>query len=282
MAKKQGKKAEHAFFEDSYEKHDPVGGYDNGACLSPHLSWWKENDSCSYRWQGLKKAEENPGPYNSHGDPDCHLGGGGWGFPAVSRLDAGKAGQILVSTVKEIVKTSISKKGVESSTRKRLVQARNFTNGFAPYGNQVHHILPTATLRNCIDTTTKSNVDQVKNICDGLLKEKYNINFKKNMIILATQWRDACQIGLPVHLGNHPNYSDEIKAKVMRALSPWDEAASQAPDHPAPDFFDLKYELEALEDNMYTSIVDHGKSTIKDTCDDLKITVDDLPPSVFS
>jgi len=271
MAKKQGKKAKHAFFEDSYKLHVPTGSYENGACLGPHRSYWKANDSCSYRWQGVKKAEENPGPYNSHPNKKYHLGGTGWGWPAESSVKSGRAGDVIF---KGEIKTF-------GKRVKQKVQARNFTNGFAPYGNQVHHILPTATLRNCIDATTKSNVDQVKNICDGLLKEKYNLNFKKNMLILPTTWRHACKIGLPVHLGDHPNYSDEIKTKVMRALSPWDQAASQGEEHPEPDFFDLKYELEALEDNMYVSITSHGTQTIKGHCEDPKVTVDQLPKVVF-
>jgi hypothetical protein len=102
------------------------------------------------------------------------------------------------------------------------------------------------------------------------------------MIILATQWEDACQIGLPVHLGNHPNYSDEIKTKVMRALSPWDETASKGPDHPPQDYFDHKYELNSLAENMYINIVEHGEDNIKDTCADMQVSVDDLPDSVFT
>jgi len=245
MAKKKKQKATHSYFKDSYNLHAKVGSYDGGACLSGHLYKWTARNSCSYRWQGIKKAKENPTPYDSHGKAYCHLNGAG--FPALAVL------------------------GI-----------KNFNNGFMPYSNQVHHVLPNSVLRNGIDETTKSKANLIKDICDGLLTEKYNINFKDNMLILAVKWKDACQIGLPTHLGDHPGYSAKIKARVIKALQPYAQVVDDEEDHDEPDYLDLKDELKAISDSMYGAIVAHGQTSIKGSCSSAPVSVNQLPASVYA
>lgn len=270
MAKK-GESFGHSFFKESEELHQSVGSYAGGACLTGHQSSWEQRNSCSYRWQGVKKADENKTIYNSHADGDAHIGKSGFGWARATAAAAGKAGNII----REI--QTAFKKG----KLKTLVEAKNFTNGFAPYPNQVHHVLPTSVLRNAIDTTTKGDAGLVKDINDGLLTEKYNINFKDNMIILAVSWDDACQIGLPTHLGDHPTYRGEIESAVLDAMAPYQSLADQGEEHEKPDYEELKDTLEKIANRMYTSIKNYGQSTLKGKCQDEEVTVNNLPRIVY-
>ena len=271
MAAKKGAKATHSFFKDSNELHNSVGSFDGGSCLNGHMSKWKERDSCSYRWQGIKRAKESPGPYNSYSPPnkDWSLDGSGLGWVVPDAIAASRAGKIL----------GILKEGIVKGKFKRLIQARNFTNGFAPYGNQVHHVLPNSVLRNGIDETTKSNVDLVKDITDGLLEEKYNINFKVNMLILPTAKPVSVRIGLPTHCGDHPAYSARVTAGVMKAVEPLSLVADQGEEHPEPDYEDLKKDLQAVSSSMYDAIVAYGQANI---LNQVSVSMNQLPASVFS
>jgi hypothetical protein len=250
MAKKKGKKVKHATFHESAKLHNSVGGYDGGSCLSGHLSKYTSGDSCSYRWQGVKQAEDNSGPYDSHPKDYCRVKG--------AKLAKGFFRKLF------------------------LGGGENFHTGFMPYANQVHHILPSSGLRNGMDEATESKPDLIKTMCDGLLTQKYNINFRPNMIILASKWRDACHIGLPTHLGDHPDYTASIQEKVLEAMAPYASLADQGMEHDDPDFEDLKDDLEAISTSMYPSIVSYGQTAIKGKCKKAKITVNDLPAAVFA
>ena len=269
MAAKKGAKATHSFFKESNELHNSVGSFDGGSCLNGHMSKWKERDSCSYRWQGIKRAKESPGPYNSHPRADCRLDGTGFGWVVPDAIAAGRAGKIL----------KVLEEGIKKGKLKRLIEARNFTNGFAPYSNQVHHVLPNSGLRNGIDKATKSNVDLVKDITDGLLEEKYNINFKVNMLILPESKRASVLIGLPTHCGDHPGYTASVMAGVLKALAPYAQVADQEQEHDEPDYKELRKELEAVSSSMYDAIVAYGQAHIKNQA---SLSVNQLPASVFS
>jgi hypothetical protein len=273
MARKK-KAPKHVVFQESYEQHKSVGSFAGGSCLTGHKSKWEERDSCSYRWQGIAKAKENSGPYHSYKDKQGksinRLDGSDYGWVAVSALSAGAGGKVLQSLhTKQFDKTL-----------KQLVKTRNFTNGFAPYANQVHHVLPNSALYNGVDQATASNTALIKVIGDGLLKEKYNINFKDNMLILPRNWRDACKVGLPTHCGDHPTYTATVQGRVMKALQPYAAVADEGEDHDEPDYEDLKDELEEISRSTYTSVVKYGQSAILSRCGDPKTSVNALPQNV--
>jgi hypothetical protein len=270
MAKK-GQAMGHSFYKNSEDLHLSAGNYAGGACLTGHHSHWEPRNSCSYRWQGLKKAESIKSVYNSHEKKSAHLGKSGFGWARAESVDAGKAGKVLRKFETEMKKDKLKTK----------IEAQNFTNGFAPYSNQVHHVLPNSVLRNGIDKTVNGDADLVKDICDGLLTEKYNINYQDNMIILPVDWEDACQIGLPTHNGDHPTYRAEIQTAVLEALAPYQQAANQGESHEEPDYEEIKEKLETISKDMYDSIKNYGQTAIKGKCASGEVGVNNLPKSVY-
>jgi len=268
---KEGGSLGHEFFKEYEDLHKSLKTYVNGACLTGHRSWYVEKDSCSYRWQGLKKAKENSKIYNLDDKPEWHVDASGYRWVALESIAKDKAGSVVEYLEKGI------KKGIE----KQKVGIKNFTNGFVPYGNQVHHILPNAVLRDCIDTKSKEDADLKTVICQGLLEERYNINYKNNMLILPSAWSQACLLGLPKHLGSHPGYSMKIKKAVMRALKPYQAAKNSGEEHPEPKPEDLKDALERISDKMYKSIIDNRQNILK-KCKSEEKSVNNLPSTVYA
>ena len=234
--KKKGKKTKHVFYQDPAKAHKP-------GCLTSHETKYKDGDACSYRWQGVKQAEANPDPYNSHGKLYARINGESHATKGFAKL---------------------FKSGV-----------KNFHNGYMPYANQVHHVLPKATLKDAVEKSVKS-ADQIATVRDGLLEQDYNINHKENMLILAVRWRDACQIGLPTHCGDHPAYSAKIKSKAMKALLPVAGLVDAGADHNDPEFEELRDELEQIARTTYKDIVDYGKIAIRGSCDADEVTVNNI------
>ena len=274
MAKKGGS-FKHVFYGDYEDFHKSVKTYVNGACLTGHLSKYQEKDSCSYRWQGLKKAKESPGRqiYNSHCEEKCTHGveGTSHGWPKVISITRGQAGKIVAAFKKQVFD------GVE----KQFVEVSNFTNGWRPYPNQVHHILPKELLADAINETSGEDAELKDVICLGLLEEKYNINYKDNMLILPTESSDSCKIGLPTHEGNHPGYTAKVKKAVMRALRPYLALKDQEEDHDVDEPLDLKNALEDISDVMYEGIINY-RPKILAKCKNTEVKLNNLPRTVFA
>ncbi|WP_437949726.1 AHH domain-containing protein [Sorangium sp. So ce296] len=271
--------SKHEFYEKFEKLHSSVASYEGGACLRGHSGFYQEKDSCSYRWQGLAKAKLEPGKdvYDSHPNPKCHLDGSGYGWASVQAVTQGRAGVVEATYAKKTYKT---KKGKDIEKQKIL--AKNFTNGFAPYPNQVHHILPTAALRESILEVSKPAPSVAETIGKGLLGEKYNINHMDNMIILPVRGREARKIGLPTHCGSHPGYSAQIKDRVTAALRPYQRIAEQVANnrkHDSPKPGNLKDALELISDVMYIEFITVAISAKEAGVD--PGSVDELPSSVF-
>ncbi|MCA9712372.1 MAG: hypothetical protein KDK70_41435, partial [Myxococcales bacterium] len=72
MGGKFGKDDSHAVYANWEYLHDSVGSYDGGKCVGAHQPYYKESDSCSYRWQGHHRAT---GPdSNLYGDWEGKIG----------------------------------------------------------------------------------------------------------------------------------------------------------------------------------------------------------------
>lgn len=271
MAEEESTK--HEMFRDLKEKHDPVDSYDGGSCLTAHKSWYEENDSCSYRWQGLKKAEENRDIYNRHSIKAAHIGGYGMPWLKEASLKDGKSGKIL----QKLQSTTIV-----NGVMKRWVKVLNFTNGHKPYANMAHHVLPVSSLANPISEISKEKPELVNVIAGGLLEEKYNINHKDNIMIMPAEWEDARRIGLPTHPqgNNHPNYRPEIEAEVKIALNPYRNLSDQGEKHDKAKAKNLKSHLEDISRCMYGALKDYGTTLLR-KCNDINVSVDDIPENVY-
>jgi len=133
----------HASYKETNALHVSAGAYEGGACLVKHVVPFTDNDSCSYRWQGVHKAGMSPGKecYDAHRNPKHHVGKRSAGGIAIADTAAavnspGMAGKVI----------KLTKSGLYN-----LVEVTNFTTGSVPYGNQVHHVLNRGSLHEGID-----------------------------------------------------------------------------------------------------------------------------------
>jgi hypothetical protein len=267
---------EHKAYKPAYKYHLSVGTYDDGACLIKHVVPFKDHDSCSYRWQGVEKAGKEPGKsaYNAHRNKKHHVGGRGAGPFAPEDVSSVKDS---VGMAGQVVAQRMTKKGLRA-----IVEVTNFTTGFVPYGNQVHHVLNASSLRAGIDDLAEIWYPIRWVIVNGLLGEKYNLNhFDNNMILPTTAY--ACrETGLPKHYGGHPAYSAKIKAAVDKALLPYKKIANQMKkkkDHDPLEPEKLKKSLVDISNTMYKSIL--TESAANRAARKL-VTVNDLPASTFA
>jgi hypothetical protein len=261
MAKKKKDKHETEVIDKI--DHVPVATYDDGQCLSPHRSTYNEKDSCSYRWQGVGKAEENSHIYNAHRGfkprpaKSYHLGEHSEAGFAESSLDAGFGGKIA-ARLSTFTREKFSKKlGKKVKVPMQTVSALNFTNGQVPYPNEVHHVLPTAELKKGLDSKVK-DARTIQLVCNSLLKEKYNLNHKDNMIILALGKKHAYEIGLPSHPDHHPGYSKQLEGMINSALANVQKAKDDGQSHDELDYQKIKDNLETISNEMYAALAKPG------------------------
>jgi len=273
----------HEFYKGLNYLHIRVAAKDNGACLSKHESVYKEHNSCSYRWQGLAKAREKAEIYNISEKPSWHIG---------QRSNCAFAEDTIKnmsSSVYEIFRATngntVSFLSKKKQLRMQVIVADNFTNGQVPYTNDVHHVLPDGLLRNEIDNvaeTLKSRSGVMRYlITAGLLKEKYNVNYKDNMIILPHSRRVAKLIGLPTHKGSHPKYDTNIQNSIQKALENYKKIAEQIENgepHDKVNPKQLKEKLLKISNNLHDALIAYGQSHIKDRS---SLKVNKLPDSVF-
>lgn len=255
---------------------NPVNGTENGACLNGRCCSSYNTITCSYRYQGLKEAESYKHIYN---DPEIderyHLGGTDTRGRVVAAISNAGVRRVIPVNAKVAIDIAgeqeydrpvptIKAAGPRHGEKYKhyrddaILKAKkfrflNFTVGSVPYQNQVHHVLNHSSLREGIKSF--KNIPDV--IAQGLLEEKYNINYKKNMVILPTSDKISEETGLPVH-GGHPNYNMKILREVTKALKGYKSINKQAgkEDHPKPDPVPVKGRLKYISQTWYKKIMD--------------------------
>lgn len=267
--------AAHKAYSNDYRFHVSVAAYDGGACLAKHLVKHKDDDSCSYRWQGVEKASNAPGraAYDAHRNAKHHIGGRGAGCfdPNLAGSITGSAGMAGV-----VLGKRTTKKGLRD-----LIEVTNFTTGFVPYGNQVHHVLNASSLRKGIDDLTNTWEPIRWVIVNGLLGEKYNLNHKDNNIILPTRAYHCRETGLPTHCGGHPAYSKNILTAVESALKPYKKIANQMKkkkNHDPLEPEKLKKALTAISDTMYNNLLSFAAAN---RIARKAVSINDLPAAFY-
>lgn len=277
----------HAAFTPWDALHHKAGAYDGGKCLGRHEAYYYENNSCSYRWQAVKQATNDQAIYDAHSDPTKRMAGTAWRTPADSTAQKYNAGGALVSmgpAFDPSPPTGNKGKKRQKRDKVRLVLAKAFRTGFAPYDNQAHHLLPDATLREGVFEVTEGATNVRDAILQGLLSEAYNMNHWKNMMILPCARSHGKEIGLPTHPNghNHPTYSAEIKAKVKKALRPYQAAVDdekQGKPHVVPDPKKVKDDLEAISVGLHALILSKVATLKASTTE---VQVNDFHPDVAS
>jgi hypothetical protein len=198
---------QHLSDEEKIDKHKVAGE----SCLNRHQGDYKDGDTCSYRWQGRERALADARVYN---------------WPAYKSLtdrgtDVKTAGRMVKG--KPVPSWYDTKLPAPQQGDWNLKTGTNFTDKcYTPYWHESHHIVPNGALRTAIEIVGKGNPQPskvIQAIRTGLLKENYNLNNKKNMILLPMDHEVAMALGLPKHrktpsLWFHKAYSDYVETKV--------------------------------------------------------------------
>jgi hypothetical protein len=201
-------------------EHVETGG-DDGACLVRHVGDYKKGNSCSHRWQAFRKAQEYPHWYN---------------YPAYASL---VHSEVLAKSYRPTEGswnlTANSEVWRHDKALGKAVQKSypNFQErADVPYSHNSHHVIPNSVFNGAVLDAAKADMRVYWVTRAALLKAKYNLNDKENMIILPMRKAVANAIGLPRHISgidtepgqspercNHSAYNDRVRTKVKKVIS---------------------------------------------------------------
>ena len=239
-------------------KHKPVkGSTEGGACLNRHDGSREQNGrgalkavSCNHRWQGFKKALEKQATYN---------------WPAYEALSKNKT--LAMALRARSGTRRVPAPNGENKAWDVTAQGNNFrTSCNVPFWHEAHHLVPNSVLKSCIAKVGDGKPLQdvyVKKIRSGLLKEKYNLNHKLNMILLPMDKKVARALKLPRHRltaehRSHKAYSNHVRDKLKEYLKPVQKAV-QKHEGPPADYKACKALIEELSETLYEKILSAGK-----------------------
>lgn len=231
--------------------HHPKGG-----CLNRHVGGKPSktvDNPCSHRWQAYEKMKATSGLYN---------------WPRYKSLaDAGeqqrtarmraKSGNMFPKYYRTFLDPP--KQGDWD------VKGDNFfVRAYDPYWHEAHHIVPNSTLGEAIADVGQGAFTIV--IRRGLSEEKYNLNDKKNMVMLPMDMPVSKAIGLPRHrqtaaARSHKGYSRLVKGRLKSILNP---LAKQFAEHEEPEYDSVKSKIEALSEELFTSITTSVAGSLDD------------------
>jgi len=147
----------------------------------------------------------------------------------------------------------------------------NFSDFRYPYPHNHHHVLPNGVLNGCLENASAWVCQLMRR---ELLKAKYNLNHKLNMIMLPLGEQVARALGLPRHLRGyesrvgepseylaHPEYSELVKSEVEKVINDFKEVFDKpTEDHPAVKGSLAKKKLERISIKNYERIIVFGKT----------------------
>ncbi|WP_395832497.1 AHH domain-containing protein [Archangium violaceum] len=261
---------------------------ENGACLTGHLSDFKNfrnRQSCNYRYQAYEQAKNEPrikerlhsyktvtisNPLNT----------------SAREAESGKMAPAYYCATLPIPqdgdwdidgpKRDILRKTFEDKTVK-IRRGRNFTQDTWPYWHNAHHLIPKGTLKDEI-LKEPSPVNELIQV--ALLKAKYNVNHKLNMLFIPQDQEVAELLNLPRHIqrkdgdapdvpanyGNHPLYNKmvrEIKKGLDTIITDYRSICEKAitaveEEHDIPNPSLDKKKLEELSETLLQMLLGWG------------------------
>ncbi len=257
MAKTDKSKEQHAKDVEDFEDLHPSG------CLNRHVDGSPEDcsgDTCSHRWQAYKQMEGASGLYN-------------WDkYESLSKQKSPiktaafmKAGSVYPS----FYSLYIDQPGEgDWDVGKEYKGQKNFWwKCYHPYWHEAHHLIPNSTLRNAIVKCAKDapkGDELVVTIRGGLMKEKYKLNAKLNMIMLPLDKAVSKALGLPRHrktadLPHHGTYSKHVQGRLSEILS---ALAQRLVNHEAAKYKGVRDQLEQLSEDLYVSVRDSEATSL--------------------
>lgn len=260
----------HVTDEELEQLHDtsPPG------CLTRHQKRINGN-TCSHQWQAKVQAEAHPSVYN---------------YPAYYTLCDSSPGGLFLTALRSNYPPGYGQQGTgslwdnnrywkEKPTHQGkewdLGKGDNFDHFAKPYWHNAHHIVPNRTLASAIaDAARNANDDRLINMIKaGLIKAKYNLNDKINMVILPQERIVAAALALPRHLlrdevgpnekkefRSHADYSRKVEQKLVSVMRNYAETMAKAltPEHEGPPDDISKEQIEEISESIYNAIIAAG------------------------
>ena len=267
--------------------HEKVKGTEQGACLTGHQASYSKKTagkkiSCNYRYQSHEQAKANSSIKNRLE-----------GYP--TNLTAQIKTALKVAPPR--YSTSIAPPGpgdwdlegpttgpiVRKNKQRRKVTipiGMNFSQDTWPYWNNAHHLIPKGTLKDVI----VSNPAPIPNmIQQGLLSALYNVNHKRNMLLIPQDREVADILNMPRHIQlkegddptisaqvfNHPKYNDMVEIGLKKIFMSYkriaDNANKNKTGHQVPNIKLDKAKLEKLSDNLLALVLSWGSGVSLDS-----------------
>jgi hypothetical protein len=223
------------------------------ACLTGHQGKFKDSDTCSYRWQAYLKAKSHKGLYNWPRYKVLHERN------ERIRTSARKKGGKTVPSWYKLTLKPPEEKGWDIGVGK------NFNSKcYIPYWHEAHHVIPKGTLREeliAVGRGAESPTKAVRVVRGGLLDEGYNVNNKKNMIILPLDREVSLAIELPKHrkTPNHRSHKAYSRYAGLKLSKIFVYTKNDAKKHKEPEYKKCKTKLEKLSKKLYDEIVEAGE-----------------------
>lgn len=229
--------------------HVSTSSGDDGACLVSHESSYKQDDSCSHRWQAYRQAQVYKHWYD---------------YPAYASLEGS-----------DVLPPSSLPSGrswdLGASQHWAIGEVPNFRMlAAAPYWHNAHHVIPRSVLNSCLLDAARTDMRLFWVVRVGLMEAKYNLNHKNNMVILPMRQAVAEALCLPRHIAgidtqpgeipercDHPAYSALVADKVRPVIRAYADQLDKGVHLKKAGAF-AKAKLERVSSIMYMKLRDWG------------------------
>ncbi|QSQ26649.1 AHH domain-containing protein [Pyxidicoccus parkwayensis] len=222
----------------------------------------KTDPACAYKVNGYDETRGTRSKRNLYElDPDDELKGA-WRVGLRKRLTVRE--RLLGKVFEEKVNEGRAPKSGERDRHRPVnptdqkgawaFEGNNYKQAIRPFFHEYHHILPTESVFDHL------NANELEILQD---KARYNINSKKNMIILPCTRDISAVLGLPTHLGRHGRETG-YAMRCANALVTFKQTNSALKDKPCDvkedDARKLKDSLERWQQKEYWLIVKFGRA----------------------
>ena len=239
-----------------------------GACIVRHngrrnkATGFVTRSSCNHRWQAFRRAlDVDAANYNWPAYESI--------LELVQKTRGGKARKTLDLLSRTSGKTRRHQVPSEQDKSWDITaDGENFqTRCTRPYWHEAHHIIPSGALQEAISKSAENEPLEptfVALIRDGLLKEMYNLNHMRNMLILPMAREVAYALGLPRHrvsadARSHTEYSDKVRMRLDKIFRPIRDRVKEHGD-PPPDYKACKEDLENISGSFRKDIEAAGRA----------------------
>lgn len=274
----------HTLDQAEGDAHEGDPDKEKGACLWGHDGAYREDWSCSYRWQAHDFSKGDDERIEMHNDPvDAYykdmpqqIETSGWDtddsfFPKWYSDEIKRPRE-----PEDWYLEGPKKTGFKPFGGKEVPIDENFKRAYWPYWHNSHHIIPKGTLNSKIEQESTPDVS-AHTIRVALLDATYNVNHYHNVVILPQDTEVAWWLELPRHLilkdgnpldpqglqqetGNHKKYNDNVSTDLEKALRNFISNVGQNEDC-EPEDIDadiLKDDLKALQRSCLDQIKEMG------------------------